>query len=68
MSMIDTISDLYVLENQSTILTCPIESSSCGDLHSIRWYKGTDEKSKEEVAIVSGDGQFTKVYDPFKER
>jgi hypothetical protein len=66
--MIDTISDIYVLENQSTILSCPIEATSCGELYSIRWFRGADQNSKEDIAVASGNGSFTNVLDPFKER
>lgn len=33
------------------MLTCPIDVTSCGELHSVKWFKGNDR-----VAVVSGDG------------
>lgn len=39
------------LRGQSVVLTCPIDVKSCGELHSVKWFKGN-----ERVAVVSGDG------------
>jgi hypothetical protein len=52
-----------VLRGQSTTLTCPIDSTNCGDLHSIKWFKGS-----ERVGVTSGEGDFTQVEGPFKDR
>lgn len=42
---------ISTLRGQSVVLTCPIDVTSCGELHSVKWFKGNDR-----VAVVSGDG------------
>lgn len=39
------------LRGDSATLTCPIDVATCGDLHSVKWFRGT-----ERMAFVSGDG------------
>ncbi|KAG5680757.1 hypothetical protein PVAND_010244 [Polypedilum vanderplanki] len=58
-----TLPTLYVERGQSTNLTCPISISSCGELHSIKWFKGS-----ERIAVTSGDGKFTQLEGSFQER
>lgn len=58
-----TLKTSYVIRGQSTSLTCPIAISTCGELHSIKWFKGS-----ERIAVASGDGKFTQVEGPFSER
>lgn len=55
---------LYVLRGQSTSLTCPLETTTCGELHSITWFKGGTER----IAVASGDGKFTQVEGTFSDR
>lgn len=55
---------LYVLRGQSTSLSCPIETTTCGDLHSIKWFK----RGTERIAVASGDGKYTQVEGSFSER
>ncbi|CAO1401818.1 unnamed protein product [Diamesa tonsa] len=45
-----------VVRRQSVTLTCPIDAKNCGELHSIKWFKGT-----ERIAVSSGDGKFSHV-------
>lgn len=52
-----------VLRGQTTTLQCPIDSTNCGDLHSIKWFKGSDR-----VGVTSGDGEYSQVEGPFKDR
>lgn len=51
------------LRGQSVVLTCPIDITSCGDLHSVKWFKGNDR-----VAVVSGDGDVSNVEGQFTGR
>ncbi|XP_037031705.1 hemicentin-2 isoform X7 [Bradysia coprophila] len=51
------------LRGQSVVLTCPIDITSCGDLHSVKWFKGN-----ERVAVVSGDGDVSNVEGQFTGR
>ncbi|KAJ6649402.1 hypothetical protein Bhyg_04636 [Pseudolycoriella hygida] len=51
------------LRGQSVVLTCPIDITSCGDLHSVKWFKGNDR-----VAVVSGDGDVSNVEGQYTER
>lgn len=37
-------------------LECPIDVQSCGNLHSVKWFRGNDR-----VAVVSGNGSLTHV-------
>lgn len=52
-----------VIRGQSTTLTCPIDIESCGELHSIKWFKGT-----ERIGVASGDGKFSQVEGSFSNR
>lgn len=52
-----------VIRGQSTTLTCPIDIESCGELHSIKWFKGT-----ERIGVASGDGKFSQVEGSFSDR
>lgn len=58
-AMIESVTRHYVHRGQSTSLTCPIEVTTCGELHSIKWFKGT-----ERIAVASGDGKFTQIEGP----
>lgn len=44
-------------------LTCPIDVDTCGELHSLKWFKGTDR-----IAVVSGDGEVAKVEGSYNDR
>lgn len=48
---------------QPVVLTCPIDVPSCGELHSVKWFKGSDR-----VAVVSGDGIVENVEGQFSKR
>ena len=30
------------MRGQLVTLTCPIDAQNCGELHSIKWFKGTE--------------------------
>lgn len=60
----ESTSQLYVPRGQSTSLTCPLETTTCGELHSITWFKGGTER----IAVASGDGKFTQVEGTFSDR
>ena len=45
-----------MVRRQSVTLTCPIDAKNCGELHSIKWFKGIDR-----IAVSSGDGKFSHV-------
>lgn len=51
------------LRGEAVVLTCPIDVTSCGELHSVKWFKGRDR-----VAVVSGDGAIENVEGNFSER
>lgn len=44
------------LRGEAVVLTCPIDVAACGELHSVKWFKGSDR-----VAVVSGDGSVENV-------
>lgn len=44
-------------------LECPIDVKKCGNLHSVKWFKG-----KDRVAVVSGDGNLKNVEGPYNGR
>lgn len=52
------VSDVTIskLRGQTIILTCPIDIKTCGELHSVKWFKGNDR-----VAVVSGNGEVANV-------
>ncbi|XP_052564933.1 hemicentin-1 isoform X2 [Culex pipiens pallens] len=52
-----------VLRSEKVELTCPIDIATCGELHSLKWFKGTDR-----IAVVSGDGEVAKVEGSFNDR
>lgn len=52
-----------VIRGQSTTLTCPIDIANCGELHSIKWFKGGDR-----IGVASGDGKFSQVEGSFSDR
>lgn len=52
-----------VIRGQSTTLTCPIDITNCGELHSIKWFKGS-----ERIGVASGDGKFSQVEGSFSDR
>lgn len=58
-----TVDPKSVIRGQSTTLTCPIDITNCGDLHSIKWFKGT-----ERIGVASGDGKFSQVEGSFSDR
>jgi hypothetical protein len=45
-----------VIRGQPVVLTCPVDIKNCGELHSIKWFKGT-----ERVAVLSGNGEIANV-------
>lgn len=45
-----------VIRGQTVTLTCPVDIEHCGELHSIKWFRGT-----ERIAVLSGDGKYTNV-------
>ena len=51
------------LRGESVVLTCPIDVTSCGELHSVKWFKGN-----ERVAVVSGDGTVENVESQYSGR
>ncbi|XP_055703741.1 hemicentin-2 isoform X7 [Phlebotomus papatasi] len=51
------------LRGHSVVLTCPVDVTSCGDLHSVKWFKGSDR-----IAVVSGDGEVVNIQSAFKSR
>lgn len=51
------------LRGHTVTLECPIDVQSCGNLHSLKWFKGSDR-----VAVVSGDGSLTNVEGPYSGR
>ncbi|CRK99567.1 CLUMA_CG012880, isoform B [Clunio marinus] len=52
-----------VIRGQSTTLTCPIDITNCGELHSIKWFKGS-----ERIGVASGDGKFSQVEGSISDR
>lgn len=42
---------LVKTRGQSVTLECPLDVNACGELHSVKWFKGNDR-----IAVVSGDG------------
>lgn len=54
---------LYIVRGQSTNLTCPIDIQNCGELHSIKWFKGM-----KRIGVASGDGEIRQVEDPYTNR
>lgn len=60
MATVDTKS---VSRGQSATLTCPIDITNCGELHSIKWFKGS-----ERIGVASGDGKFSQVEGTFSDR
>lgn len=53
----------YVIRGKSTNLTCPIDTVNCGELHSVKWFKG-----KERIGVVSGDKEFCHVEKSYADR
>ena len=47
---------LSVLRGQKAELKCPIDETTCGELHSLKWFK-----RNERIAVVSGDGEVANV-------
>ncbi|XP_065086926.1 hemicentin-1 isoform X2 [Ochlerotatus camptorhynchus] len=54
---------VQVLRSEKVELTCPIDIETCGELHSLKWFKGTDR-----IAVVSGDGEVAKVEGSYNDR
>lgn len=54
---------VLVHRGQPVVLTCPIDVTSCGELHSVKWFKGNDR-----VAVVSGDGIVENIEGQFSKR
>lgn len=52
-----------MLIGEKTILECPIDISTCGTLHSVKWFKGN-----ERIAVVSGEGNFVSIDGDQKDR
>lgn len=53
----------YVIRGKTTNLTCPIDITNCGELHSIKWFMGDIQ-----IAVVSGDGEIRKVEEAYADR
>ncbi|XP_055692647.1 hemicentin-1 isoform X6 [Lutzomyia longipalpis] len=51
------------LRGHSVVLTCPMDVSSCGDLHSVKWFKGSDR-----IAVVSGNGEVVNIFSDYNSR
>lgn len=47
---------LIKTRGQSVTLECPLDVNACGELHSVKWFKGNDR-----IAVVSGDGEVANV-------
>nr|XP_040240031.2 uncharacterized protein LOC120960126 isoform X1 [Anopheles coluzzii] len=54
---------ISVLRGEKVELACPIDIATCGELHSLKWFKGT-----ERIAVVSGDGEVAKVEGSYNDR
>uniref|UniRef100_A0A182P6J4 Ig-like domain-containing protein n=1 Tax=Anopheles epiroticus TaxID=199890 RepID=A0A182P6J4_9DIPT len=54
---------ISVLRGDKVELACPIDIATCGELHSLKWFKGT-----ERIAVVSGDGEVAKVEGSYNDR
>ncbi|GAB0099475.1 Immunoglobulin [Sergentomyia squamirostris] len=54
---------ISALRGHSVVLTCPVDVTSCGDLHSVKWFKGG-----QRIAVVSGDGEVVNIDSDFKGR
>ena len=52
-----------VIRGQSVSLTCPVDVQNCGELHSIKWFKGSTR-----IAVLSGDGKVSHVEGESAER
>ncbi|XP_058834264.1 hemicentin-1 isoform X3 [Topomyia yanbarensis] len=52
-----------VLRSEKVELTCPIDIATCGELHSLKWFRG-----QHRIAVVSGDGEVAKVEGGYKDR
>lgn len=57
---VDADDTILKLRGESATLSCPIDAATCGELHSIKWFKGSDR-----VAVVSGDGSVQNVEGAF---
>lgn len=60
---VTTVDTKSVSRGQSATLTCPIDITNCGELHSIKWFKGS-----ERIGVASGDGKFSQVEGSFSDR
>lgn len=49
-----------IFRGQPGTLTCPIDVTSCGELHSVKWFKGN-----ERIAVLSGSGEVANVEGEF---
>lgn len=49
-----------IFRGQPGTLTCPIDVKSCGELHSVKWFKGN-----ERIAVLSGSGEVANVEGEF---
>lgn len=55
--------EISKLRGHTATLECPIDVKSCGNLHSLKWFKGDDR-----VAVVSGNGELANVEGPYSGR
>jgi hypothetical protein len=53
----------YIIRGQSTSLTCPIDDRNCGELHSIKWFRG-----QTRIGVASGDKEVRRIEDEFSDR
>ncbi|XP_037908056.1 hemicentin-1 isoform X6 [Hermetia illucens] len=49
--------------DHKVLLSCPIDFKACGELHSVKWFKGNTR-----IAVVSGDGEVATVKDEYMSR
>ncbi|XP_058464144.1 uncharacterized protein LOC131438278 isoform X2 [Malaya genurostris] len=61
--MVRSDESVSVLRSEKVELTCPIDIATCGELHSLKWFRG-----QHRIAVVSGDGEVAKVEGGYKDR
>lgn len=50
-------------EGNTVVLTCPVDIDSCGDLHSLNWFKG-----EQRIAVFLHDENSTNIISEYKDR
>lgn len=50
-------------EGNTVTLTCPVDIDSCGDLHSLNWFKG-----EQRIAVFLHDENSTNIISEYKDR